>query len=136
MDIISPERRSANMRRIRSRDTKPEMIVRRLIHGMGFRFRLHVAALPGKPDVVLPRLKRIVEVRGCFWHQHPGCIDSHVPKTRIKYWVPKLENNQRRDKENKNKLRLLGWRTLVVWECEVRDTKKLSRRLALFLGKG
>lgn len=136
MDIISPERRSANMRRIRSRDTKPEMIVRRLIHGMGFRFRLHVAALPGKPDVVLPRLKRIVEVRGCFWHQHPGCIDSHVPKTRIKYWVPKLENNQRRDKKNKNKLRLLGWRTLVVWECEVRDTKKLSRRLALFLGKG
>ena len=136
MDIISPERRSANMRRIRSRDTKPEMIVRRLIHGMGFRFRLHVAALPGKPDIVLPRLKRIVEVRGCFWHQHPGCIDSHVPKTRIKYWVPKLENNQRRDKENKNKLRLLGWRTIVVWECEVRDTKKLSRRLALFLGKG
>ena len=136
MDIISPERRSANMRRIRSRDTKPEMIVRRLIHGMGFRFRLHVAALPGKPDIVLPRLKRIVEVRGCFWHQHPGCIDSHVPKTRIKYWVPKLENNQRRDKKNKNKLRLLGWRTLVVWECEVRDTKKLSRRLALFLGKG
>ena len=134
MDTISPERRSANMRRIRSSDTAPEIIVRRLIHGMGFRFRLHVDTLPGKPDIVLPRLKRIIDVRGCFWHQHPGCIDSHIPKTRLKYWKPKLEKNQRRDKENENKLRALGWRILVVWECEVKNTRKLSSRLARFLG--
>ncbi len=134
MDTISPERRSANMRLIRSRDTSPEIIVRRLIHGMGFRFRLHAADLPGKPDIVLPRLKRIVEVRGCFWHQHPGCIDSHIPKTRIKYWAPKLAKNQQRDKENMNKLHALGWRVLVVWECEIKNIKKLSGRLARFLG--
>ena len=135
MDIVPPERRSANMRLIRSRDTLPEMTVRRLIHAMGFRFRLHVADLPGKPDIVLPRLKSIVEVRGCFWHQHPGCIDSHIPKTRIKYWAPKLARNQRRDKENEDKLTALGWRVLVVWECEIKNIRKLSKRLARFLGK-
>ncbi|MDA8089974.1 MAG: DNA mismatch endonuclease Vsr [Nitrospiraceae bacterium] len=134
MDTISPERRSVNMRRIKSRDTSPEIVVRRLVHGMGFRFRLHNAKLPGKPDIVLARLKRIIEVRGCFWHQHPGCIDSHIPKTRIKYWAPKLERNKLRDKENMMKLRALGWRVLVVWECEVKNTKRLSKRLGRFLG--
>ncbi|MDA8170250.1 MAG: DNA mismatch endonuclease Vsr [Nitrospiraceae bacterium] len=134
MDTLSPERRSANMRKIRSRDTSPEILVRRLVHGMGFRFRLHDTRLPGKPDIVLPRLKRIIEVRGCFWHQHPGCIDSHIPKTRLKYWVPKLAKNKRRDKENEAKLNALGWRMFVVWECEIKDTKKLVKRLARFLG--
>jgi len=133
MDTISPERRSANMSRIRSRNTSPEMIVRRLIHSMGYRYRLHVTRLPGKPDLVFPRLKRIIEVRGCFWHQHPGCIDSHIPKTRLEYWVPKLERNQQRDEENRNKLQDLGWWIHVVWECEVTNTVKLSKRLARFL---
>jgi DNA mismatch endonuclease (patch repair protein) len=110
------------------------MIVRRLVHGMGFRFRLHVTTLPGKPDILLPRLKRIIEVRGCFWHQHPGCIDSHIPKSRIEYWEPKLARNQRRDEENGRKLRELGWRVCVVWECEAKATEKLFRRLARFLG--
>lgn len=122
------------MSRIRSRDTSPEMIVRRLVHGMGYRFRLHVAGLPGKPDIVFPRLKRIVEVRGCFWHQHPGCIDSHIPKSRVEYWGPKLERNQRRDRANGHKLRRMGWRVCVVWECEAKTTPKLADKLARFLG--
>jgi DNA mismatch endonuclease (patch repair protein) len=123
------------MRRIRHKDTSPEMIVRRLVHGMGFRYRLHVATLPGKPDIVLPRLKRIIDVRGCFWHRHSGCIDSHIPKSRREYWLPKLARNRRRDEENARKLRQLGWRVCVVWECETKDTRKLSKRLARVLGK-
>ncbi len=123
------------MSRIRSRDTSPEMIVRRLVHGMGYRYRLHVANLPGKPDIVFPRLKRIIEVRGCFWHQHPGCIDSHIPKSRLEYWGPKLERNQRRDQESVRKLRDLGWRVCVVWACEATATGKISKRLARFLDK-
>ena len=135
MDRLTPERRSANMSQIRSRDTSPEMVVRRLVHGMGYRFRLHVPELPGKPDVVLPRLRRIIDVRGCFWHQHGGCIDSHLPRTRVGYWLPKLRRNQQRDSENGKKLRALGWRLLVVWECETQDIARLAKRLARFLGK-
>lgn len=132
-DKLTPERRSANMSRIRSRNTSPEIIVRRLVHGMGYRFRLHVASLPGKPDIVLPRLKSIIEVHGCFWHQHSGCIDSHIPKSHLKYWGPKLERNQLRDKANGRRLRKLGWKVWVVWECETKDPAKLSRRIARFL---
>ena len=123
------------MSRIGSRDTSPELIVRRLVHGMGYRYRLHVAALPGKPDLVFPRLNRIIEVRGCFWHQHPGCIDSHIPKSRVEYWQPKLQRNQLRDAENGRKLRRLGWRLFVVWECETADKGRLAKRLVRFLGK-
>lgn len=136
MDKLTPERRSANMSRIRSRNTLPEMIVRRIIHGMGYRYRLHVTELPGKPDIVLPRLKRIVDVRGCFWHQHPGCIDSHVPKSRLAYWQPKLKRNQQRDKSNEKKLRELGWSVCVIWECEVKATRKIAKRLHQFLAAG
>jgi DNA mismatch endonuclease (patch repair protein) len=134
MDKLTPERRAANMRRIRSRDTAPEMIVRRLVHGMGCRYRLHVAALPGKPDIVLPRWKAIIEVRGCFWHQHPGCIDSHIPKSHRRYWKPKLARNQRRDEEHLRRLKDLGWRVCVVWECQTQAAGKLARRLARFIG--
>ena len=133
-DRLTPEHRSENMRRIRSRDTSPEMAVRRLVHSMGFRFRLHVSELPGKPDLVFPRLSRIIEVRGCFWHQHPGCSDSHIPKSRISYWKPKLRRNQERDEENRLKLEKLGWKVLVIWECDVRNRKKISSRLERFLG--
>ena len=135
MDNLTPERRSANMSRIRSRDTSPEMIVRRLVHGMGFRYRLHVQSLPGKPDIVLPRLKSIIDVRGCFWHQHSGCIDSHIPKSRRQYWAPKLAHNQERDAENGRQLRRLGWRVCLVWECETKAPRTLIKRLARFLGK-
>lgn len=134
MDNLPPHRRSANMSRIRSKDTSPEMTVRRLIHGMGYRYRLHVATLPGKPDLVFTRLKSIIEVRGCFWHQHGYCIDSHIPKTRTEYWQPKLAKNKRRDTENLAKLNAMGWRVLTVWECQLADQLELQKRLRQFLG--
>src|SRR5688572_22583993 len=120
VDKISPQRRSENMRRIRSKGMRPELIIRRMVHAMGYRFRLHVAELPGKPDLVFPRLRKVIDVRGCFWHQHGHrCIDSHIPKSRVTYWKPKLEANRLRDNQNIKKLRALGWNVLVVWECEV-----------------
>lgn len=131
-DKLSPERRSENMRNIRSKHTSPEMIVRRLVHGMGYRYRLHVPTLPGKPDLVFPRLKKIIEVRGCFWHQHKSCIDGRVPKSRVGYWLPKLMRNQSRDKENHKQLRRMGWKVMTLWECEV-ETSAVLRRLRAFL---
>lgn len=132
-DKISKARRSANMRNIRAKNTAPELTVRRLVHGLGFRYRLHSAKLPGKPDMVLSRLKKIVEVRGCFWHQHKGCIDSHMPKSRRDYWIPKLAGNVRRDKTNEQKLRKNGWDVLTIWECELCDTDRLRARIIAFL---
>lgn len=112
---------------------KPEMAVRRMVHGMGYRFRLHSPKLPGKPDLVFPRLGKIIEVRGCFWHQHKGCIDAHIPKTRTAYWKPKLKTNQERDRENLKKLRALGWRVMVIWECEVAKANKVPAKIEKFL---
>lgn len=133
-DNLTSEGRSANMSRIRSQNTIPEMIVRRTVHRMGFRYRLHAADLPGKPDLVFPKLSSIIEVRGCFWHQHPRCIDSHIPKSHKEYWRPKLVKNMQRDCQNERKLRQLGWRVLVIWECEVRNLSKISNRIRRFLG--
>ena len=132
-DKLTPERRSENMRRIRSRDTSPERIVWQLVYGMGFRYRLHVSKLPGKPDLVFSRFRRIIEVRGCFWHQHRGCIDSHIPKSRMEYWRPKLKGNQRRDRDNEKALRAAGWEVLTIWECEVRKPGVLMERINEFL---
>jgi len=134
VDTISADRRSENMRRIRSKDMKPEMVVRQLVYGMGYRYRLHSPKLPGKPDLVFSRLKKIIEVRGCFWHQHDSCIDSHFPKSRMDYWRPKLQRNQQRDLENIQKLRDLGFRVLVLWECEIAKDKLLAKKLRRFLG--
>jgi DNA mismatch endonuclease (patch repair protein) len=134
-DKLTSERRSENMRRIRSTNTSPEMIVRRLVHGMGFRYRLHVTRLPGKPDLVFARMKKIIEVRGCFWHRHKGCIDCHIPKSRGDYWLPKLRRNEARDRENMRKLKALGYRVCVLWECEVADRKRLTRTLDRFLNR-
>ena len=131
-DKISPERRSVNMAQIRSRNTSPEMLVRRLVHGRGFRYRLHVADLPGKPDLVFPRHNKIIEVRGCFWHQHGKCIDSHIPRSRLDYWLPKLQQNVQRDAVNLRNLKALGFRVLVVWECEIKDRGRLYRNSADF----
>jgi DNA mismatch endonuclease, patch repair protein len=132
-DTITQQHRSENMRRITSKNTSTEMTVRRLVHGMGFRYRLHVADLPGKPDIVLQRLQKIIEVRGCFWHQHGKCIDSHVPKTRTGYWVPKLQRNRKRDATNMRKLRKAGFQVLILWECQVADEKRLKAELERFL---
>ena len=121
------------MRRIKAEDTAPELVVRRLAHSMGFRFRLHVRKLPGRPDLVFARLRKAVLVHGCFWHWHECCKESHMPKSRPEYWAPKLEGNRRRDAENLKRLRKLGWRVLIVWECETTSTERLTKRLARFL---
>ncbi|MGH9449986.1 MAG: very short patch repair endonuclease [Terriglobia bacterium] len=133
MDTISRHRRSANMRRIGSKNTKPELLVRRLIHGLGFRYRLHRADLPGKPDIVFSAPRKVIFVHGCFWHQHGLCADSHVPKSRRSYWMPKLQNNRRRDIENYRRLRTLEWKYLVVWECETQNLKQLTKKVGSFL---
>jgi DNA mismatch endonuclease (patch repair protein) len=132
-DKLSPERRSANMRNIRSKHTSPEMTVRRLVHAMGFRYRLHVPELPGKPDLVFPRLRKIIEVHGCFWHQHQGCIDSRVPTSRVEYWRPKLAGNVGRDRKNQSDLKKMGWKVLTLWECDIKESTKLISRINRFL---
>jgi DNA mismatch endonuclease, patch repair protein len=123
------------MRRIRSKNTTPEMTVRRLIHGMGFRYRLHVRSLPGCPDLVFPRLRAIVQVFGCYWHPHGHCRFSHKPKSRLDYWMPKLEGNRARDRRNIQYLRRQGWRVLVLRECQLHDPGRLIGKLATFLGR-
>ena len=121
------------MQRIRKTDTKPELRVRRLIHALGFRYRLHRRDLPGTPDLVVPRLQKIILVHGCFWHQHPGCRLARIPKSRLEYWEPKLRRNRERDERAKNQLEALGWEVLVVWECQTDDTKTLGEILEGFL---
>ena len=122
------------MARVRSKDTKPEMAVRRLLHGMGYRYRLHRSNLPGRPDIVFPSKRKVVFVNGCFWHQHAGCKGSHIPSTNREYWLGKLHRNQTRDNENITSLESDGWSVAVVWECQLVDTKELTSRLVAFLG--
>ena len=119
MDIWSKEKRSQVMSHIRSKDTKPEMAVRSLLHRMGYRFRLHKRDLPGCPDIVLPKYKSVIFVHGCFWHLHEGCRDGTVPKTQHEKWKLKLERNVERDELHYEELQKMGWKVLVVWECEV-----------------
>ena len=136
MDTISQSRRSENMRRIRSTDTVPEMAVRRMVHAMGYRYRLHPKALPGKPDMVFPSRRKAILVHGCFWHQHvaPGCRIVREPKSNQGYWVGKLARNKERDQDREAKLSALGWQTLAVWECEIRDNLDgVGRRIRAFL---
>ncbi len=132
-DIVDPGKRSWIMSRVRDRDTKPEMAVRRILHGMGFRFRLHAQTLPGKPDIVLPRHRKIIQVHGCFWHQHPGCAGATRPTTRVAFWDDKLDRNRLRDARVFRELEELGWRVLVVWECETRKELELLRMLGTFM---
>lgn len=127
-------RRSANMSRIRSNDTKPEMVVRRLAHSLGYRFRLHRKDLPGKPDLVFPARRKVIFVHGCFWHQHPECREGRMPGTNRDYWVPKLTRNIDRDSSAQSALTELGWQAIVIWECETTNLKALSSRLRTFLG--
>jgi len=131
-DTLTPEARSAHMRRVRGADTLPERTVRAVLHASGFRFRLHRKDLPGRPDIVLPRYRTVVLVHGCFWHRHPGCRASRVPGTRSSWWEAKLERNVARDVEVAAALSSLGWRVVVVWECETRPAGRtvLAERLA------
>jgi len=121
------------MQRVKAKNTKPELAVRRLLHGLGFRFRLHDAKLPGCPDIVLKRYRTIVFVHGCFWHRHKGCPRATVPETNKVYWENKFARNIERDKSNAAKLRKLGWRVIVVWECELKRPSSLTKRLTGYL---
>ena len=132
-DIFDPEKRSEIMSRIRGRDTTPELIVRRIAHGLGFRFRLHRKDLPGRPDIVFPRHQAVIVVHGCFWHRHPGCKRASSPKTRVRYWQNKFEDNVVRDRRNETALRDLGWKVMVIWECETRDHEAVAARIESFL---
>ena len=129
-DRISPKHRSWNMSRITSRDTKPELAVRSMLHRLGLRFRIHRNDLPGSPDIVLPRHKTVVFVHGCFWHRHSRCRFAYMPKSRVQFWCEKFDRNMARDREAQRSLRAMGWRILVVWECELRNPSRLTNRLA------
>jgi DNA mismatch endonuclease (patch repair protein) len=134
MDIMTPTERSKRMSLIRSMDTQPELLVRRLVHSMGYRYRSHDSALPGRPDIVFKSRRKVIFVHGCFWHLHQGCANSRPPKSKLDYWRPKLEGNVTRDKLVRGRLRRLGWHQLVVWECELDDRERLARKIGKFLG--
>lgn len=135
MDTLSPSERSERMSRVRSAHTKPEMLVRRLIFGMGYRYRLHRKVLPGKPDLVFPSRKKIIFVHGCFWHQHsdPACRLSRTPKTRLDFWIPKFLANQKRDATVLRDLEESGWQVLVIWECQLQEIRALRNKIKAFL---
>ena len=133
MDRISKEHRSWNMSRIRSGNTKPEKSVRSILHGLGYRFRLHRKDLPGKPDIVLAKYNSVIFVHGCFWHRHKDCKNASIPKTKKKFWEKKFKTNIERDIKVKNELKSNGWRVLVVWECELTDIEIVERELGKFL---
>lgn len=126
VDTLTPAQRSERMSRIRSRDTKPEIVLRSALHRLGFRFRLHGRRLPGKPDIVLPRYRTAIFVHGCFWHRHKGCKVATTPKSNTDFWVIKFDRNVARDARNVEELRRAGWRVLTVWECELFGPSKVT----------
>ena len=132
-DVFDPQKRSAIMRAVRSANTSPELVVRKLLHAMGYRFRLHRRDLPGRPDIVLPRHRKIVLVHGCFWHQHHGCKRAVRPQTNVEFWNAKLEKNLARDAEKLHALEAAGWEVLVLWQCQTTRKEELERILRAFL---
>jgi DNA mismatch endonuclease (patch repair protein) len=132
-DKISKERRSANMRAVRSRNTQPEVRVRQIAYALGYRFRLHFRKLPGKPDIAFPGRRKAVFVHGCFWHRHKGCRRAGIPKSNRAFWRAKLARNASRDAEELAAIRKQGWRALVIWECEIKNERRLAARLRRFL---
>lgn len=121
------------MSRVKSKNTGPELLVRRVAHSLGYRYRLHGPGLPGKPDLVFAKRKKVVFVHGCFWHRHAGCRKATTPATNLDYWLPKFEQTVERDQKNLERIAALGWSALVVWECELRDLNVLGQRLKEFL---
>lgn len=136
-DTLTKVERSQRMSLVRHKDTRPEMVVRRLIHRLGYRYRLHRRDLPGNPDLVFPRLGKVIFVHGCFWHRHPSadCKLARMPKSRLDFWQAKLEGNRSRDQRNHESLERAGWKVLVVWECELKDKEQLENIVTRFLGK-
>lgn len=132
-DNLTEKDRKRTMQHVRSRDTQPEMKVRRLVFGMGYRYRLHRTDLPGKPDLVFPGRRKVIFVHGCFWHGHDCKAGRKQPKTNESYWTTKLARNRHRDVEHERNLRELGWQPLIVWECELRDMDSLHSKLQAFL---
>ena len=132
-DILTPEERSRHMAKVRRANTKPEMNTRRAAHRLGYRFRLHRRDLPGTPDMVFPRLRKVIMVNGCFWHQHSGCRSARLPKSRPEYWLPKLARNQERDEQAIRALDTLGWDVLTLWECQARSVDAASTAIEPFL---
>ena len=132
-DTLSKSDRSQRMSLIRATDTKPELVVRRLTHRLGYRYRLHVRGLSGTPDMVLKSRRSVIFVHGCFWHRHEGCRSARLPKSNLDYWEAKLEGNRQRDARNIQLLKKDGWRSLIIWECETKDYAKLARRITQFL---
>ena len=130
VDRLTPERRSWLMSRVSGKNTVPEIVVRKVAHSLGLRFRLHRKQLPGTPDLAFPKWRTTIFVHGCFWHRHPGCMKASTPKSRTEYWQDKFESNVRRDKKNAALLRKQGWLVLTVWECETKKVKELEAKLA------
>lgn len=123
-DVHEPEIRSYNMSQIKGKDTKPEMLVRRFLHSKGFRYRLHVKTLPGKPDIVLPKYKTVIFINGCFWHGHKGCKYFKIPETRTEWWKDKIYETKKRDKRKYMELKKSEWKVLIIWECEIKHKKE------------
>ncbi|MEK7834088.1 MAG: very short patch repair endonuclease [Acidobacteriota bacterium] len=133
MDTVSKEKRSEIMRAVKSKDSQVELTVRRMLHRAGFRYRLHVAVLPGKPDLVFPVRRKAIFIHGCFWHLHKNCRAARRPSSNVEYWESKLQRNAERDMDNRRKLKALGWKTLVVWECELKNPEAVFSALTRFL---
>ena len=138
MDSLTPEERSFRMGQIRSKNTKPEMVVRRLLHGMGYRYRLHGKDLPGKPDIVFGKRRKVIFIHGCFWHRHssPTCRLARLPKSRLAFWEPKLKANAERDADHEKALLRAKWDVLIIWECDLSDSEQLENKLRHFLEGG
>jgi DNA mismatch endonuclease (patch repair protein) len=135
MDVFSVTERSRIMSRINGRNTGPELSVRRTVHGLGYRYRLHVKSLPGTPDIVLPRLAKVIQVHGCFWHGHRGCRRATMPQTNVTFWRDKISANMARDRRTERQLRQLGWGVMTIWSCQVKDRPRLARRVLAFLSQ-
>ncbi|WP_223481241.1 MULTISPECIES: very short patch repair endonuclease [unclassified Pseudomonas] len=133
-DVVTPEHRSKIMSMIKSKNTKPEMLVRSVCHEMGLRYRLHRKDLPGTPDLVFPRHRLCIFVHGCFWHRHPGCKYAYTPKSRLDFWLPKLARNVERDLAAQQALQALGWRVAIIWECHTKDREFLRNEIRITLG--
>ena len=133
MDRVSTEKRSEIMRNIRSKDTVPEKAVRSMVHRMGYRYRLHVKYLPGKPDIVFPSRKKVIFVHGCFWHLHADCRKGAFPKSNREFWIPKLLRNRERDERNLQHLKQMGWKALIIWQCEISGATTIRNKIKRFL---
>lgn len=135
MDNLTKDERSEIMSRVKSRNTRPELAVRKLIWAMGIRYRLEGRDLPGKPDIVFRRLRKVIFIHGCYWHRHEGCPNTRTPKSRVNFWTQKFETNRQRDEEHYRELKAMGWQFLIIWECEIKPRKmdELSKKISEFI---